>query len=238
MKTRCVVAEIIGPSGAGKSTLSGLLKVRNPTIKTGLTIWGLPRFLLVKSILISLPKLARLRIEDKDFNSEQGKQIVRLQAFYEFIKGQDNTAGSYFFDEGAVFAISKLHADQQKFSLLMEQWEEEILDRWAQMFNTIVWLDASDEVLIERIRRRSKSHRMKAKSDSEVIEFLKRYREAYENVVRKLSERDRINILKFDTENRDIEDIADEISSIIRNMKVSSPDAVRQIEVDYEDVYQ
>ena len=219
--------EIIGPSGAGKSTLSDLLNRMNSRIVAGITIWGLPRWILAKSSFISFPAFARMVIEDGTINVENGKQIIRLHAFYDYFrhtvfpdKGEENgkTAGSgsaFFLDEGVVFALSKMSTQRELYRESMKQWEENILDRWSQMLDTIVWLDAPNERLIERIRSRSKNHRMKYKSDQEIDEFLSRYRDAYFNTVARLEERAKLRILRFDTEERSLESIAEELTGLV-----------------------
>lgn len=223
--------EIIGPSGAGKSTLSNLLNTMNSSIVAGITIWGLPRWILAKSSFVSFPAFVRMVIEDGTFNLENGKQIIRLHAFYDYIRlsvlrkktienrvsiESDNVL---FLDEGAVFALSKIRADRQHYRRSMEQWEKNVLDRWSQMLDTIVWLDAPNSILIERIRTRRKNSRMKYKSDDEINEFLKRYRDAYLRTVTRLQARGDLRILKFDTHERSLESIADELITFLSTNK-------------------
>ncbi len=226
------VVEIIGLCGAGKSTLAALLNVKKSGSKAGLTIWGLPKRLLLKSSFTTLPSLVKNRLYKK-LSSEEIKQIVRINAFTEFVKRQDYSSGTFFFDEGAIFAISKLRVDSQNDPILQEEWEAKSLNHWKELVKTIIWLDSADEVLIQRIRQRNKSHRMKDKSDDEIVEFLSRYREAYEIVIKKFTENNAVNILKFDTAERNLKDIADEISFKIVSNKASQREVLptQQIEV-------
>ncbi len=217
--------EIIGPSGAGKSTLSNLLNSMNSPITAGITIWGLPRWILAKSSFLSFPAFVRMVIEDGTFNIENGKQIIRLRAFYDYFRfsvlrnknhingGSTEIKNSVFLDEGVVFALSKISTDRQNYQRSIKQWEKNVLDRWAQMLDTIIWLDAPNPLLIERIRSRSKNHRMKYKSDEEISDFLTRYREAYQRTVSRLQARGDLRILKFDTQERSPESIANELVS-------------------------
>ncbi|NNE97698.1 MAG: AAA family ATPase [Pyrinomonadaceae bacterium] len=222
-----LTGEIIGPSGAGKSTLSKLLNARDSSIAAGITIWGLPRWILAKSSLISFPRFVQMFIKDGSINLENSKQVIRLHAFYNYfmksvlrnntIKGGSTTDpdSAIFLDEGVVFALSKIRADRQLYGRSMQRWEKNVLDRWSKMLGTIVWLDAPNAVLIDRVRTRAKNHRMKFKSDGEINEFLTRYRDSYIRTVGRLQERGNLRVLKFDTNERSLESIADELIDFV-----------------------
>ena len=125
-----------------------------------------------------------------------------------------------FLDEGVVFAISKLRADNQgrsfRPSRKMISWERETIRRWAAILDTIVWLDGPDELLTERIRTRDKEHRMKAKSDAEISEFLSRYRCSYRSVITELGTESTINVMEFQTDNISPDRIACEIFRCVK----------------------
>jgi deoxyadenosine/deoxycytidine kinase len=220
--------EIIGTSGAGKSTLSGMLNSLDVPIEAGITIWGLPKWLLAKGSIVSFPAFLRTVVEDRAINIENGKQIVRLNAFYDYFrfdvlrnqiavkKSISDPNCAVFLDEGVVFALSKMSTLRQDYKRSMKRWEENILDRWSRMLDAIIWLDAPNSILTERIRSRSKEHRMKHKSDHEVNQFLDRYRAAYLRTVDRLQKRGEIEVLKFDTGTRSLDSIADELASFVR----------------------
>ena len=120
MQTQSIcTGEIIGPSGAGKSTLSDLLNSVNKPIAAGITILGTTEMDFWPKVLL-FPSLVFLRmvIEDGTFNIENGKQIVRLHAFYEYFrfsvlrkKTIENgmpigSECALFLDEGVVFSLS------------------------------------------------------------------------------------------------------------------------------------
>ena len=54
---------------------------------------------------------------------------------------------------------------------------------WAQTLDVVIYLDASDDVLIERIRTRRQAHPVKDLPAEEVGRFLSAYRRAYERVI-------------------------------------------------------
>lgn len=228
-----LMAEIIGPAGAGKSTLSALLNKSNLQIEAGITIWGLPRSLLAKSTFISVPTVARILLEEKELNISNSKQIIRLRAFYQHLimekqlskearsKSVNRMIDAVFLDEGIVFALSKLRADWKEYKGYMQNWEKETLNQWSKVLNTIIWLDAPNDILIERIRIREKSHRMKFQPADEIHNFLDEYRSAYTNIVKRFQSLNDVTVIKFDTAENSLETIAAEIDKIVKE-KIST----------------
>src|SRR6476620_3976483 len=115
---RTLIAEIVGPAGAGKSTLSGCLNDQGSSVRAGLTIWGLPTAAVISGAIVSLPTLIRLCLDRRSIRISDLKQVIRLSAFYRYLKRQSERSApsrvnALFLDEGVVFAISKLRADDQ-----------------------------------------------------------------------------------------------------------------------------
>jgi len=86
-----------------------------------------------------------------------------------------------------------------------------VLDQWARTLDMIIWLDAPDSVLMERINNRAQRHHVKAKSEQEAFQFLARYRSSYEQVLVKLTANGRPRLLQFDTNQVSIEQITDRL---------------------------
>jgi hypothetical protein len=64
----------------------------------------------------------------------------------------------------------------------------------------IVWLDAADSYLLERIRTRDKGHVVKNEAAPIVFEFLARYRKAYDYTLSMLETKTSgPRVLRFDT---------------------------------------
>ena len=217
MNLPTVLAEIAGPSGAGKSTLSSTINMIDPRVRAGLTIWRLPKSSLAASCVSSATDLFRLGLERRRFRKEELKQVIRLDAFYRLlnhhVSDDRDRYSALMLDEGVVFAIAKLRADinADHRTPKMRYGEEKVLDRWSSILDAIVWLDAPDGVLIDRVRTRAKQHRMKNKPDATVREFLKRYREAYESVISDLVSLGGIRVLRFATEQIESLAMANEI---------------------------
>jgi len=218
MENGTLIAEIVGPSGAGKSTLSAVLNASGKSVKAGITVWGLPTASLVASGLLSLPNLASLCFQRRYANRDELKQVIRLTAFRRLLKRYTDSENvrrynTLFMDEGIIFALAKLRADIGKdyAGTRLERWEKKMLDRWSGTLDAVIWLDAPDAVLIERVRTREKLHRMKNEPDLTIAKFLAAYRAAYEFVISEISGRSSVRVLRFTTEDFDPVALAEEV---------------------------
>jgi hypothetical protein len=80
-----------------------------------------------------------------------------------------------------------------------EMWQA-LHRRWAGILDAIVWLDAPDMFLVQRIRTRDKEHIVKNESADSVIDFLARSRAGYErNLSALAAHRAGLRVLRFDT---------------------------------------
>jgi thymidylate kinase len=73
------------------------------------------------------------------------------------------------------------------------------LDRFGGCLDAVVWIDASDDVLVERIRGRDQDHMIKARSEDEILAFLAEYRAAYGALLERFAEVHGVPVLRFDT---------------------------------------
>ena len=219
------IAEIIGPSGAGKSSVSECLDAAGG-VRAGVTIWGLPMPLIAASAVRAIPKLGRVILGRRRFRLEELKQVIRLEAFYRYLTAGRNESATrlLILDEGAVFALAKLRADRNGAAKgsHYESWESEQLDRWARLIDTVIWLDAPDDLLIERINSRDKKHRMKNRPAAEIAEFLHGYREAYDSIVKELESRRDLCVYRYETADMVSSSLAKEILAIGNGRSISA----------------
>lgn len=209
-----MVAEIVGPAGAGKSTLAKVLRERDRSLRAGLSIWRLPWSLLVLNSVRALPKVFGLYRSRRRIRLGEVELIIRLNALHQLLgKESGKNYKTLLLDEGTIFALVKLLAlnDERGTSARFDKWTENFLCRWANHLDAVIWLDAPDAVLAERIRARGKNHRVKDKTDEEIYEFLGRYRRSYERIISELSTRRRLKRMSFSTERESLEQIADQV---------------------------
>jgi thymidylate kinase len=117
-------------------------------------------------------------------------------------------------DQGPIFLIADIHQfDIEKLrSSMADRWWREIFNLWSHTLNMIVWFEAEDEKLLERIRNRDKEHLIKNSSDVEMKAFLNLHRIIYRQVIPLLVRVDGgPKIVTIDTSDRTIADISDRL---------------------------
>ena len=208
------VAEIIGPAGSGKSTLTQLLRDKR-TVRAGLSVWGLPLPLLLRTAVLTFPTLLRLYAYP-GLCWDDLKLVIQHNALLQLLRRERNAGhAALLLDEGSLFAIAKLRAFGRNSATAdgCEPWLQELLAATAPELDAVIWLDAPDSILAKRIREREKDHRMKNKSDAEIGNHLSLYRSSFERVVEELRRRNGngLEVLRFSTDQLPIEKIADSI---------------------------
>lgn len=208
---RTYTAEIIGPAGSGKSTLTSLLR-HDLTIKAGLSIWRLPLSLLATSALLSIKDVVRLIVRGR-FGLEDLRLVIQINALRRLLHRESGKGyRALMMDEGGVFGLAKLHAFGGTSDSV--NWMSGLLNRMAPTLDTVIWLDASDAVLAQRIREREKPHRTKNLPDAEIVDHLSRYRAAFERVIAELNQRNALKVIRFRTDREPLEAIAKQILAV------------------------
>lgn len=211
------IVELVGPAGAGKTTLSRFLSQCDKKIQTApeielRKIEHIPIFLADIPFLLSI--FLRRSRSSRWFTWEELKYIVYLRRWPRLLRHQatDNDT-VLLLDHGPVFKLATLNEfGPEKINCQsVKDWWGDVLDQWARTLDMIIWLDAPDSVLMERINHREQRHDVKAKSEQEVFQFLTRYRCSYEQVLAKLTANGRPILLRFDTNQVSIEQITDRL---------------------------
>ncbi len=89
-------------------------------------------------------------------------------------------------------------------------------EAWGGLLDTVVWLDASDDVLLERINARAKDHRLKGDATREAYAVLERSRADYEAVLARMTAAGTgPTVVRFDTTARSPQEIAEDVLAMI-----------------------
>lgn len=88
-------------------------------------------------------------------------------------------------DQGPIYLTAELtHFDPAELkSAAQDAWWKEIFQRWSRVLDLIVWFDASDETLRERIQNRKKQHVIRDRPGPEIRAFLKQHRTQLEHAI-------------------------------------------------------
>jgi len=212
---RPLVVELVGPAGAGKTALLHAISARDASVQSGLLIDRLQFLPLILWHSLALaPAAVELFAENPRSWWPGMRQLVRLRTLHPALAREGRAAGrAIILDEGPLFSLARLMVFQNAHSghgRLAQEWRAE-LTRWTEELDVVVWLDAPDAVLSERIRNRRKRHMVKNGTEREVTEFLGRYRSAYRNVLDHLHAAGRVRVVEIKTNESTTDRIAEDI---------------------------
>ena len=192
-KGRAVVVELVGPAGAGKTTLAKGVSKQDATVRAGLSLWGLPRPQLIESALALIPTAIGSLLRGGRARLKWGEmaQMIRLGALRRVVRREAERHRVILLDEGPVFALSWLDVffarNGDRAPARAAGWRRRVVADWASLLDVVVFIDASDSTLAQRIRTRDKEHMVKESSDEEIYGFSAGFRKAFDRVIAEIS---------------------------------------------------
>lgn len=185
---RGVVVELVGPAGAGKTTLAKGVSAVDPTVLAGLSLWGLPRPKLFEAALPLLPTFVISAIRpSRRLQWGEMAQMIRLGALRRVVRDEARKHRVILLDEGPVFALSWLDFFFARNGDRAVSWRRRAVADWASLLDVVVFIDASDSTLAQRIRTREKNHMVKDSSDEEIYGFAAGFRKAFDRVIAEIA---------------------------------------------------
>jgi adenylate kinase family enzyme len=215
-----LVVELVGPAGAGKTTLAKTLVQRNNRIHACTPpyfrrIENLPFF--VKSTLLFLPAFIHLLYDShgRRLTPREIVWLVTLTGWHHWFGRRSFTDNKIvILDQGPVFMLADLYGfgSQDLMNKKVRNWWNSLFKQWADTLDMVIWLDATDQILMERIRSRDKWHLVKDRSDAEMVKFLGDYRESFNKVLSLLvANRAELKVIRFDTEQESLDSVVDKL---------------------------
>jgi hypothetical protein len=188
------VVEIVGPPGAGKTTLRDALRLTSPDVhvpdlrRPGYLAWFAATALTSTPLPLAPAHPCRLRWRERMI-------MIHLGALTHV--APPSRAVVTVYDQGPVFMLTRLHACGFDHITAgnVRRWWDATLGRWASILDTVIYLDAPESVLVQRIRTRAKWHLTKDRSESEAYEFLRTFRRTSRLILSRLG----VRVLEFDT---------------------------------------
>jgi shikimate kinase len=201
------VVELTGLAGVGKTTLSQAMSRRSPSVSVAARPnIALPRdgaFFARNGLRLAPTYLCLYQSGVEWLTWRDMARMAILKGWHLALRPKAQATGSIvLLDHGPAFMLAQLYGFGPDClrSQRAQAWWDEMYRQWAAVLDTVVWLDAPDQVLLERIHTREKQHTVKGKSEREASGFLTRYRAAYETVLSRLVAEDGgPRLLRIDT---------------------------------------
>lgn len=215
------MVEIVGPAGAGKTTLCQALACHTESIRFEnfpdvRKATDAPFFILNGLQLI--PSLLRLyRPNSRQLTRREFAWMSILNGWSALLrKGSNDGNKVIILDQGPLYLLAEMRLFGPEYlrQKAAERLWQDLYGCWRATLYMVVWLDAANDVLLDRIRTRRQEHIVKTRPAAEVYEFLDRYRTEYEFIFSRLTAKETgLKVLKFDTGRRQPQDIENQFLS-------------------------
>lgn len=207
------VIELVGPAGAGKSTLLRALARAGPTVfPAPVPSWWTALTRIPADAGLWLPGLWRGRLPSRDTL----RSLVYLRAWSDTLAslghaGDEETL--HVLDHGPVFRLVKLGEFDPALAPgpALEAWRERWIAHWRERLDLVIWLDAPDEILHERIQVRDQEHELRGEDLAATRRLLAAYREAYDRVLARLADAGGPPVVRFTTDDATPEELAEHV---------------------------
>ncbi len=219
--TESLTIEIVGVAGSGKSSLTSALRTAYPSSK-------ITEFLqardfrhwpyMAHSIPKLLPIITHRSTRRKPITWANMKWLIYIIEWRRFLQRQEKySKGLALIDQGPIFALARLFHEQRSLceTRMFYDWAARMVTDWSSTLDAIVWLDAPDEILMERINSRNQDHEVKDESYWRMREFLASYRQAFGMLYDLVDQGGSLKQLSFDTSKISVEEIIAELDKTL-----------------------
>lgn len=127
----------------------------------------------------------------------------------------DRETASVLYDHGPFFRLAAIEEFGPPSSAGLRDWWESMREAWSAAIDLVIWLDAPDSLLLERIRIRDRAHPCKKMSDTDASAWLGRYRAGFESSFTVLQQRRPTALVRIDTSSMSPNEIAESLIDLV-----------------------
>lgn len=215
-QTSAYIIELVGLAGAGKTTVAAALSSHNnnTVIDADISIKTKTHFALFAA---TIPKIVPLLLHQKPqnrwFTWDEIKTIVYLTSWPHKLRQSKKNGVIILLDHGPIFKLATLKefGPSTVNNPIFERWWNHTIKLWANTLDLIIWLEAPQTTLIERINSRSQKHPVKNKSANEAAKYLMRYQSSYAKIMVQVANFGSLRQLHFDTNYTSVNEIIDKV---------------------------
>lgn len=217
---RPFLVEVTGVAGAGKSTLTSVLSADSEGYRLAEFIHTrrpTHLFYLARTFPRLLPVVVPGLIRRPRMSWADFKLMAYVTGWSHYLDRQpEYSDGIVLLDQGPIYALVRLKAKGlgAASSSHFQRWWSEMLARWSSTLSVIIWLDAADSLLQDRINERAQSHTIKGESGETGQQFIARYRALFAEIFRDV-EQGGVELLCFDTSDTSTDEIATKVNRFL-----------------------
>lgn len=214
-----LIIEMVGIAGAGKSTLKKVLGQCNPRIQA---VVPPNRATYLQSLIRTschwLPIYLRSHPHGRGLTLKQIRVMGYLETWPSWLRRQMLAKDAVLvLDPGSICWLSALRqiGPETARSQSYEKWWDGMLTKWAAVLDAIIWLDAPDELLYERVLTRDQWHEAQEQPQGQVLERFACSRRWYEQIVAEMAVRGSLQVLRFRTDQISTQQMADRVLAVL-----------------------
>jgi MoxR-like ATPase len=212
--------EIAGPAGCGKTTLVEALTTRIPT-RPGVTKCGRACIPVALRLLPLLPAGFLWReLSHGRFPRDTLRSMVYLESWLlDRSRSEPGDTLPTLYDHGPFFRLATLQTFGPQGGEGLRRWWKSMRQAWSETMTLVVWLDAPDDLLLERIRARDRNHACKHMGDDEARAWLARYRAGFESALAVIEKHRPAEVVRYDTSVQRANEIADSLLELLESRR-------------------